>query len=164
FQIGASSTETAGNLASAITLNGTYSANNGSPATSTVSISYNELNTDFETSNSSAIVISSNVNIRFTEDLPTHIVNGLKIDFLQTKPGHKTLKMSYQLPANSVSTDSIAFPQGAIPENFIIGDYICEEYECIIPQIPPDLHNGLAERVCGRILAAQGDMQGLQMV
>lgn len=164
FQIGASSTETAGNLASAITLNGTYSANNGSPSTSTVSIFYNELNTDFETSNSSAIVISSSVNIRFTEDLPSHIVNGLKIDFLQTKPGHKTLKMSYQLPANSVSTDSIAFPQGVIPENFIIGDYICEEYECIIPQIPPDLHNGLAERVCGRILAAQGDVQGLQMV
>jgi hypothetical protein len=33
----------------------------------------------------------------------------------------------------------------------------------IIPQIPSDLHNALAERTCARILAAIGDQQGLQV-
>ena len=33
--------------------------------------------------------------------------------------------------------------------------------ECIIPQIPPDLHNALAERTAARILAAIGDTEGL---
>jgi hypothetical protein len=44
----------------------------------------------------------------------------------------------------------------------IPGDYICLANECIIPQIPPDLHNGLAERTSARILAALGDQAGLQ--
>lgn len=164
FQIGATSTDSATNLVAAIQANGTYTANNGSPASAVVSIFYSDLSTEISTSNSAAFTISTQVNIQFTADLPDHIVDGINIDFLQTKPGHKTLDMSINLPLNSVSVDSIAFEADVIPENFIVGDYICEEYECIIPQIPSDLHNGLAERICGRILAAQGDMQGLQMV
>lgn len=164
FQIGGSSTVTATNLVTSINNDGTYVANNGSPSTSTVTVDFSELDLDFETSNSSAIQISTEIGIRFQDTLPSNIVDGVNIDFLQTKPGHRTLGMSINLPTGSVSDDSISFAAGVIPSNFILGDYICEEYECIIPQIPPDLHNGLAERVCGRILSAQGDMQGLQMV
>jgi hypothetical protein len=46
--------------------------------------------------------------------------------------------------------------------NIQIGDYACVANECIIPQIPPDLHNTLAERTAARILAAIGDTEGLQ--
>jgi hypothetical protein len=46
--------------------------------------------------------------------------------------------------------------------NIQIGDYACVANECIIPQIPPDLHNTLAERTAARILAAIGDVEGLQ--
>lgn len=45
----------------------------------------------------------------------------------------------------------------------IPGDYMCLSGEAIIPQIPPDLHTGLAERTSARILAAIGDAQGLQV-
>lgn len=163
FQIGASSILSAGNLATAINTDGRYNANNGSPSSSTLNVLYTELDTEIETSNSLAFIISANENIKFSQELPSHIVDGINIDFLQTKPGHRTYKLSVNLPIGSVSDDSISFAPGVIPRSFIIGDYVCEEYECIIPQIPSDLHNGLAERVCGRILAAQGDMQGLQM-
>lgn len=164
FQIGANSIDTATNLVTAINTDGTYEANNGSPSTAIVKIFYEELDTEIEVSNSAAFVLSSQISIKFTDTLPSNITDGVKIDFLQTKPGHRSLKLSVELPVGSVSDDSISFNADVIPSNFIIGDYICEEYECIIPQIPPDLHNGLAERVCGRILSAQGDMQGLQMV
>ena len=163
FQIGVDSITTASNLATAILTDNTYIGNNGSPASSVVQVKYLVLDTDIESSNSSGISVATTVGIEFTDNLPDNIVDGINIDFLQTKPGHRTYSFEVNLPLGSVSTDSILFQPGVIPSTFIIGDYICQEYECIIPQIPSDLHNGLAERVCARILSAQGDMQGLQM-
>jgi len=159
FQIGGSSTATAANLATSINADATYTAD--SAGSVVVKVSYSELDLDFTSSNSSGMSVDSRIGIQFTDNLPSHMVAGLKIDFLQTKPGHKLLAKDITLASGSVSTDSILF--SSVPSNFVIGDYICEQYECIIPQIPPDLHNGLAERVCARILAAQGDMMGLQM-
>ena len=40
------------------------------------------------------------------------------------------------------------------------GDYICLQNECIIPQIPPELHHALAERAASRVLMAIGDKDG----
>lgn len=164
FQIGASSIDTASNLATAIGNDNTFTANNGSPSSNIISIYYVDQATKITTNNIAAFNISTQLAIQFNDTLPSNIIGGINIDFLQTKPGHKTLKMSVPVINNSTSVNSIIFNDGVIPTNFIVGDYICEEYECIIPQIPPDLHNGLAERVCARILAAQGDAQGLQIV
>lgn len=163
FQIGASSIDTASNLTTAILTDGTYTANNGSPASVTVTVKYLQLDLVYSTTNTVGFAISTDIGIEFVDNLPDNIIDGINIDFLQTKPGHRTISMSQLLPVGSVSDNSINFAAGVIPDLFIIGDYICQEYECIIPQIPSDLHNGLAERVCGRILAAQGDMAGLQM-
>jgi hypothetical protein len=115
-------------------------------------------------------------------------VNGTSIDLLQTNPGHRTYVFDVQIPFNGISGNSIFFPQNSlmIPSGQIlnigggpvtdegpgaisfvfaaiqVGDYMCLANEAIIPQIPPDLHSGLAERTCARILAALGDQQGLQ--
>lgn len=108
-------------------------------------------------------------------------VNDL-VDFLQTKPGHRTY--AYDITVKAVgsniegSTDVHYFKvtktdlftyysngfnfQPAIA-NIQVGDYVCVANECIIPQIPPDLHNALAERTAARILAAIGDKEGLQI-
>lgn len=163
FQIGANSIDSATNLVTAISTDNTYIATNGSPASNIVQVKYTKPSTLVIASDTAALSISDEVGIQFTADLPDNIVDGINIDFLQTKPGHKTMSFGVNLPAGSVSTDSIIFASGVIPSTFVIGDYVCQEYECIIPQIPSDLHNGLAERVCARILSAQGDMQGLQM-
>lgn len=111
------------------------------------------------------------------------------VDFLQTDPGHQTYVYDVEIPFNGISGNSIFFPQnslmvpsgqilnigggpmtdegpGAISYVFAhiqIGDYMCLANEAIIPQIPPDLHSGLAERACARILASLGDQAGLQM-
>lgn len=163
FEIGATSIDTATNLVNAINANVGFLSVNGTPSTSTVTVKYLARDLAFETSNEVAFVISTDMGIEFIDNLPVNIVDGINVDFLQTKGGHKTLAMSIPLPLGSTSTNSITFAEGIIPESFVIGDYICEEYECIIPQIPSDLHNGLAERICGRILSAQGDMAGYQL-
>lgn len=160
FNIAGTSILTATNLVNAINTDGTYTASSG--GTAVVSIFYTDLDDEFESS-SAGMVVGSQTGIQFTDDLPAHLVAGLKVDFLQTKPGHKLLSKDVELLSANISDDSILFEEDEIPSTFEIGDYICEQYECIIPQIPPDLHNGLAERVCARILAAQGDMMGYQL-
>lgn len=161
FQIGASSIATATNLAAAINTNGTYSASSGSPSTNVVELTLDSFDHDF-TSTGSGLSIVSGGSIHF-DSIPSNIVNSSKIDFLQTLPGHKIIDYSVQLGAAAISTDVITFNEGEIPLELVVGDYICLENECIIPQIPTDLHSGLAERTAARILAALGDQQGLAM-
>lgn len=112
-------------------------------------------------------------------------VNGAIVDFLKTKPGHNTYTYDVTIPPNGISGLSVFFPKSALlvptgtvnnsatsPSGtqaiqYILadlkpGDYMSLANEAIIPQIPPDLHNGLAERTAARILAAIGDQAGLQ--
>lgn len=100
--------------------------------------------------------------------------SGSYVDFLQTNPGHRTYV--YDVPIVSISGSVANFPIAKLQTylnnssggtlafyNIKIGDYICLQHECIIPQIPPELHNALAERAASRILMAIGDMQGYQV-
>lgn len=142
-----------------------YTTNQANPG-ATIGINFNQLPTTY-TDNETNV----------TEDL---YLPGVLIDFLQTKPGHKTYLYDIPIPSNAISGTVITMPVQAllVPTGtvntiqttgiqymvapFVPGDYICLANECIIPQIPPDLHNGLAERTAARILAALGDAAGLQ--
>lgn len=113
--------------------------------------------------------------------------NNVLIDFLQTEPGHRIYLYDIKIPNTGISGTTITFPiksllvpTGTINNvatnpsinigstvqltlaNLKVGDYICLANESIIPYLPPDLHNGLAERTSARILAALGDTAGLQ--
>jgi len=48
-----------------------------------------------------------------------------------------------------------------LPSTLAVGDYINVECECIVPQVPADLHVVLAHRVAARCLEALGDTEGL---
>jgi hypothetical protein len=102
------------------------------------------------------------------------------VDFLQTNPGHRTYTYDIKLLnvvdnpngdanvgvflAQDLQTYSNNSSGGQLTYyNIKIGDYICLQNECIIPQIPPELHNALAERAASRVLMAIGDVQGYQI-
>ena len=172
FLIGAASSDTALNFASLINTNQPgYTA---LAVGSDVLITYLDLTMLFTTLVTSAVVISDNVTITF-DQVPTTWQNpdtfiteslfipGEYVDFLQTKPGHKMRKYDIQIPLGGISGSSITFPLSVLPLDFIPCDYVCLANECIIPQIPTDLHNGLAERTCARLLAALGDKDGLEI-
>jgi hypothetical protein len=108
--------------------------------------------------------ITSDITVITFSNLPTNITNSTYIDFLQTKSGHRTYSYDVLLASNAVSGSTLSLNAEDVPESFIVGDYICSASECIIPQIPSDLHNGLAERAAARILASIGDIEGLQTV
>ena len=176
FLIGANDIATATNLSVAVNTSGIAMASNGTPSTSTVTLQFTTLaaSQSVTTSNSAGFVIPSNVQIIGFNQVPSTYqdpitfvteplyVNGATVDFLQTNPGHRTYAIDVPIPANGISGTTIAFNVNNVPLNIVLGDYICLSNECIIPQVPPDLHQQLAQRAATMIMAAMGDQAGQQ--
>ena len=176
FLIGASDILTAINLANAINVSGVASADTGTPSTSLITLRFNNIlnSQGVTTSNTTAFIIPTDTQaIEFNQVPSTYqdpitfqtsplYVNGSSVDFLQTNPGHRTYAIDVVIPSNGISGTIISFNIDDVPTNIVIGDYICLSNECIIPQIPPDLHTSLAQRTATMILAAIGDQVGLQ--
>jgi hypothetical protein len=156
FVIGANSVISATNLTNYINSISIANANNGSVSTNIITLRYVNLDTEIS-SDSDGMVVQTTQGVEF-DAVPENIVDGVKIDFLETRAGHRTYAISVEIPTGGVSGDIVNFT--TVPAKFKIGDYICEEYECIIPQIPDDLHISLVERSCARILSALGDRDG----
>lgn len=163
FLIDVSSIATASNLVSAINTNGITTASNVSGTSAVVTLTAIDKFLQVSTSNSSGFTIPTTSTVNFTSLSTTVYSNGMLVDFLQTKPGHKTLGMDVRIPLSGISGNSINFTTTSIPTTTLVGDYICPQYQCIIPQIPTDLHSGLAERAAARVLASIGDTEGLQV-
>ena len=151
---------TATNLNNAINLLEDYTS---TVSSNIVMIRYELLSTPFTTNNTAAFSIETVQGIEF-DAVPTNITNSSLVDFIKKKGGHRTYKFDVKLGKNAVSQNVIKFTSGVIPEDFEIEDYIASQFECIIPQIPSDLHSLLAERTVARILGSLGDQMGLQAV
>lgn len=184
FSIGSSSIITATNLNNAIALDNTYVCTNGNPGTDTIQVQFPQLFQTITTSNSAGFVVPNTMGIQFDQvpssytDSNTNIVTPLfvanaLVDFLQTDGGHKIYTYDVPIPPNAITTisftptpntqtNAISFPIINIPPGLLVGDYICLANECIIPGIPSDLHEVLAERVSARIQRAMGDQAGMQ--
>lgn len=185
FLIGTTASDTAQNLYNAIS-NAGIDGVTTSFTSPTITLNYDDITTSFVSTNSSSSFSfdADNVYIKF-DQLPSTYTDpdtnettslytvGGKVDFLQTDPGHRTftydIKLRQILPGNVgkfKKTDLQNFLNNSSGGqlsyyNIQIGDYICLQNECIIPQIPPELHHALAERAASRILMALGDQQGL---
>lgn len=184
FSVGSTDLQTAANLGATIQNLTGFTCNNNNSATVTVEYDDITLDVDVTVTNSGAISTDEdNIIIEFdqlpsnwtdptTNETESLYSSGVLVDFLQTNPGHKTYtydvelvtasgvrgtftKRSLQYYASTGTGQTLVY----IP--IVVGDYICLANECIIPQIPPDLHTGLAERTAARILAAIGDQVGL---
>jgi hypothetical protein len=183
FAIGGTAALTAANLQAAINA-ASIPNTTAIVSSSTVVITYKDITASF-TSDPSTVVdpfsIESLIGFKINTTYEGLFNVGDQVDFLQTKPGHRTY--AYDITVQAVgsrvegSTDvhyfkviktdlytyySNGYNFAPAIANIQIGDYACVANECIIPQIPPDLHNTLAERTAARILAAIGDVEGLQ--
>lgn len=160
FAIGGTDIVTANNLTTTINaLNSDeYSAG---VSGNIVTVTYINRRFDIATTNSVSFAIQQTISVN-TSAVPSDMISGSLIDVLQMDGGHSMLKFDVKLQANSVAPNAIVLPESDLPDSFIVGDYFCSRYECIVPQIPTDLHNLLAERTCARILEALGDKDGLK--
>jgi hypothetical protein len=169
YTIGATPAITATNLAAAITALGITGVT-ASASGSDVVVTF--LDITLQITEDGSLQISSQIGFEFDSELSSIFSVGSKIDLLQTLPGHRTYIFDVVLQAISGSigyfnySDLLVYLStgfGFTPQiiNIQVGDYMCLANESIIPQIPPDLHNVLAERTAARILAAIGDQAGL---
>lgn len=183
FAIGGTAAATAANLQAAINA-ASITNTTAIVSSTTVVVTYKDITASF-TSDPSTLVdpfsIESLIGFKINTTYEGLFSVGDQVDFLQTKPGHRTY--AYDITVQAVgsrvegSTDvhyfkvtktdlytyySNGYNFAPAIANIQIGDYACVANECIIPQIPPDLHNTLAERTAARILAAIGDTEGLQ--
>lgn len=173
FEIGATSVITAGNLAARITsfVPGVTAATDGTGimtmSTSLLTNFIGPKSSNFagmtiqniSASNSVGFVISDNVTIVMTEEVRTDFFsNGSLIDILETSGGHKI--KAYDVTLVTISGSDVTIPWEQAPYALIVGDYICNQYECIIPFIPTDLHTTLCQRTAERMLASIGDKEG----
>jgi hypothetical protein len=182
FQIGATTAATATNLQAAINAAGITNVT-ALVDGNTVVVTYKDITASFASYPVSvdSFSIEPLIGFKINTTYEGLFAVGDLVDFLQTKPGHRTY--SYDVKVQAVGnreegaedvhyfkvtkTDLYTYYsngynfQPAI-SNIQIGDYVCLANESIIPQIPPDLHNTLAERTAARILAALGDTEGLQ--
>ena len=161
FAIGGNASVTGTNIVSAIAALADIDLS-ATSSSGVVIVTYQDRDLTFSTSNSTAFAISASTTINSSQALPSDMVDGMYVDFLQTEGGHNTYSMDVRLTSGSVAADSITILDTSIPEDFVVGDYVCLAGESIIPQVPTDLHVLLAERTCARILSAQGDQAGLQ--
>lgn len=161
FVIGVNDTTTANNFSAYIggLVNTQFTS---SVSGNIVTIFYTERGTEFSTTKSTAFAIQQTITLN-TTNVPTDIVAGSLVDILQTDGGHSTLAIDVKLIPNSVSLTSLTFTDEQLPKDFIVGDYVCARYECIIPQIPTDLHMLLGERTAVRILQSLGDKDSAKL-
>jgi len=176
--VGVNAAATATNIQAAITsaaIEGVTASVSGPIVTCT----FDDITTSFVALNETAISISSQLGFTFGTELASLFSVGSKIDFLQTKPGHKTYVFDIRVKAITnpsvgvyvlkVNRSDLLIPLSTgynfppLIAGIQTGDYICLAGESIIPQLPPDLHNMLAEKTAARILASLGDQAGLAM-
>jgi hypothetical protein len=183
FQIGATVIETATNLNSVINNLGLEGVSSSIVSTSIVTISYEDVSATFETDSSGITIDSNYLYVKFDQlpstytDPETDITETLYetnclVDFLQTNPGHRTF--TYDIKLRQILSGNVGKFKISDLKTYLnnssggdlkyypiqVGDYICLANECIIPQIPPELHSKLAEMAAGRILSAIGDKEG----
>jgi hypothetical protein len=164
FAIGVNSIATATNLNTAI-VNAGFIATNivGASTTETITIRYKVLDMEISSDNDSSLSVQQTITLEFNS-VPENIVDGIKIDFLETASGHRIYNYDIELDSGAVVGNKITFDFSDVPSDFRIGDYICEQHECIIPNIPDDLHISLIHRTCARVLASINDQIGLSSV
>jgi hypothetical protein len=81
---------------------------------------------------------------------------------LESNGGLRLLIKDVLPTAINRGTNTLTFATSDIPSLLSAGDHIAFSGECIVPQIPEDLHSILAQRVAARCVEAMGDNAGLQ--
>lgn len=94
---------------------------------------------------------------------PSNLTTSSMVDFIQSKPNYRTYDWDLTIQNINTVTKKIGILLTDIPDNLIVGDYICSAGETIVPQVPKELHPMLAQTTACRVLEALGDNNNLQI-
>lgn len=136
----------------------------GANPTGSITFSYylrpNELVQSTRVATITAIAEGASTTVITVDQVPTGFTTSVTYDMLQGKPGFKTLKMDISPTTLDSTAKTLTFTNANVPDSLVVGDYICFAGECFVPQVPPELHDVLSQRVVLRCLQALGDKDG----
>lgn len=91
--------------------------------------------------------------------VPSNMSSSTMFDFVRADPGFDCLAIDQTA---SIASTNLTFTS-ALPAELAVGDYVTLPGESPIPQIPPELHNLLAQSVAVKVMEAMGDNNGVGM-
>ena len=97
------------------------------------------------------------------DQIPSGYSVSAPMDLMQTRPGHQTISFDIYPTAIDTNAKTMTFTNTDLGASTIVGDYVALAGQCIIPQIPSDLHDVLAQRVAIRCMEALGDKNGVAL-
>lgn len=106
-----------------------------------------------------AVITEINGAVLTVDGVPSNIAASDLVDFLEGTAGYRT--KAFDVSVDSVDSGANTITFASVPDDLAVGDHIALAEESIIPQVPEELHNVLAQRVAARCLEALGDTQGL---
>lgn len=136
---------------------------------------YNKTGTDTQPSVSGAsnyieVNISAITSADDVATLTSTAINASLLSNISSSSASNVLTITTDLIGSysSIAMNNVPFSfsllqQGTdpLPQGLMLGDHLAAVEECIIPNIPDDLHSMLAQRVVCRCLEALGDQNGL---
>ena len=91
------------------------------------------------------------------DNVPANFALNSKVDIISGLEPFDSISDSTPLLAVGGSTVQVSLETAA---KISVGDYVCYEYETVIPQLPVELHPILIQYALSRILKSLGDTQG----
>lgn len=95
------------------------------------------------------------------DEIPENFTTQSSYDLYKSNSPYVNLTMDFSLTNINVTTNTITIDPALIPDELEEGDHFAIAGECIIPQVPAELHVMLAQMVACRLLESQGDSEGL---
>lgn len=93
---------------------------------------------------------------------PQNFATSPQIDFVQAKSPNKIISYDIDLSDVDETSKTITVATTDIPDRLVVGDYVNQRQETVVPQLPTELHIILAQRAACACLEALGDTEGLQ--
>lgn len=94
------------------------------------------------------------------KNIPDGFSNLPPMDFVQVNSPNRVLLFDRTPTSINTSAKILTFDVDDIPSELVVGDYVNFACECIVPQLPSELHPVLSQRVAVAALEALGDIEG----
>lgn len=94
-------------------------------------------------------------------NFPDKFANNPEFDIVGSRSPNKLKKFDLNAVSVNQNTKSVTILNENLPDDLVVGDYLCQAEESPFPQIPTELHPILAQRGAVYCLESLGDTEGL---
>ncbi len=105
-----------------------------------------------------AISVGVSTTVVTVSVLPTTMISGVEIDFVQGKQGNRLLAMDKAI--TNASGTQLTFDADDVPDTLVVGDWVSIAQTSPVLMMPDECQPVFESKICDRILYAIGDYDG----